>query len=304
MKKLAALTLSLFLTMGTAFADSPKDTPKDSPKEADAQPAKNSTAAKAAPAKTNAEIAAEMEELRQALQAQQEQLQLLKEELAKRDRQIEEAREAAAAANSRASEANVKATEAVATSAEVKTTTTALGSSVANLSREQCGGQQWRGGERSGCLALPGEIRWPQAAGQGDEEKGPLTIRFKGVNITPGGFLAAETVNRQRAMGDVINTQLNAIPYGGNATGKLPEMSLTARQSRLSLLVDGKVGDTKLGGYYEADWLGTGVTSNERQSNSYVFRQRQLFARADFASGWAISGGQMWSLATQTGPRR
>ncbi|MGB2665315.1 MAG: hypothetical protein WAK48_15015, partial [Candidatus Acidiferrum sp.] len=71
MKKLAALTLSLFLTMGTALADSPKDTPKDSPKDAptDAQPAKNGTAAKAAPAKTNAEIAAEMEELRQALQA-------------------------------------------------------------------------------------------------------------------------------------------------------------------------------------------------------------------------------------------
>ena len=65
MRKLAALTLSMFLTVGTALADSPKDTPK----EADAQPAKNATAAKAAPAKTNAEIAAEMEELRQAMQA-------------------------------------------------------------------------------------------------------------------------------------------------------------------------------------------------------------------------------------------
>ena len=52
-------------------------------------------------------------------------------------------------------------------------------------------------------------------------------------------------------------------------------------------------------GYYEADWLGTGVTSNNRQSNSYVFRDRQLFARADFANGWAVSGGQMWTLATE-----
>ena len=39
------------------------------------------------------------EELCEAVQAQQEQLQVVKEELAKRDRQIDKAREAAAAAN-------------------------------------------------------------------------------------------------------------------------------------------------------------------------------------------------------------
>ena len=264
MKKLAALTLSLFLSMGTVFADSPKDTPK----EADAQPAKNAAAAKAAPAKTNAEIAAEMEQLRQALQSQQEELQLLKEELAKRDREIEAAREAAASANSKATEATVKASEAAATSAEVKTTTTALGSSVATT-----GGQQ--------------------------EEKGPLSIRFKGVTITPGGFIAAETVNRQRGESADINTNFNAVPFSGNATGKLNEFNATARQSRLSLRVDSKVGSANVTGYYEADWLGTGVTSNNRQSNSYVFRQRLLFARAAFDNGWSFIGGQQWSLATE-----
>jgi hypothetical protein len=283
MKKLAALTLSLFMSVGTAFADSPKDTPKDSPKTADEEPAKNTTAAKPAPAKTNAEISAQMEELRQALQAQQEQLQLLKEELAKRDRQIEEAREAAAAANSRAMEANVKASEAAATSAEVKTTTSELNTSVANLAASSAAG------------ANPMTTN----AGQGDEEKGPLSIRFKGITITPGGFIAAETVNRQRALSDDINTQFNSIPFGGNSVGKLSELSMTGRQSRLSLLADGKVGTTKISGYYEADWLGTGVTSNNRQSNSYVFRQRQVWGRVVFENGWSFSGGQMWSLATE-----
>ena len=282
MKNFAALTLSLFLTTGAAFADSPKDTPK----KADAQPAKSAAAAKPATSKTSAEIAAEVEELRQSLQAQQEQLQMLKEELAKRDRQIEEAREAAAAANSRATEANVKASEAAATSAEVKTTTTALNSSVASLAS-------------SNAAAVNAA-----AVATGDqkpaEEKGPTTIRFKGVNITPGGFIAAETVNRQRAESADINTPFNAIPYGGNAVGKMSEMNLTARQSRLTLMADTKVGDTKVTGYYEADWLGTGVTSNNRQSNSYVFRQRQLWGRAEFASGWSFTGGQMWSLATET----
>jgi hypothetical protein len=296
MKKLAALTLSLFLSMGTVFADSPKD----SPKEADAQPAKKTAAANAAPAKSNAEIAAEMEELRQALQAQQQQLELLKEELAKRDREIEAAREAAASANSKATEATVKASEAAATSSEVKNTTTALGSTVANLEANSVTVGNGAGSSvpaSSAAGSAPGAN--PVAASGQNEEKGPLSIRFKGITITPGGFTAAETVNRQRALSDDINTQFNAIPFGGNSVGKLTELNMTARQSRLTLLGEGKIGDTKLTGYYEADWLGTGVTSNNRQSNSYVFRMRQIWGRAAFASGWSVVGGQQWSLATE-----
>ena len=65
-------------------------------------------------------------------------------------------------------------------------------------------------------------------------------------------------------------------------------------------MADTKIGDTKVAGYYEVDWLGTGVTSNNRQSNSYVLRQRQLWGRVESASGWSFTGGQMWSLATET----
>jgi hypothetical protein len=283
MKKLAALILSLFLSTGAAFADSPKD----SPKEADAQPAKTTPAAKPATTKSNAEIAAQMEELRQALQAQQEQLQMLKEELAKRDRQIEEAREAAAPANSRATEATVKANEAVATSAEVKTTTSALNTSVANIAAGNAAAVNASGAAAQG--------QAPAAA----EDKGPTTIRFKGVNITPGGFIEAATINRQRAESADINTQFNGIPYANNATGRLTEMNFSARQSRLTLLADTKIGSAKVSGYYEADFLGAGTTSNNRESNSYVFRQRQLWGRVDFEDGWAFSAGQMWSLSTQ-----
>jgi hypothetical protein len=48
------------------------------------------------------------------------------------------------------------------------------------------------------------------------------------------------------------------------------------------------------------DWLGTGITSNNNQSNSYVLRQRQLWADAKLTNGWDFSGGQGWSLATET----
>jgi hypothetical protein len=283
MKKLASLTLSLLLFNGVAFADSPKDSPKDAPKEA-AKPAA------AAATKTNAEIAAQMEELRQALQAQQEQLQMLKEELAKRDREIEEAREAAATANSRATDANTKATEAAATSAatsaEVKSTATALNTTVANMAASNA--------------AVVNSAGLATSGGQNkDEDKGPATIRYKGISLTPGGFIEAATVNRQRGLSSDINTPFNSIPYGDNATGKLSEMNFSARQSRLSLLAEAKIGSTKVSGYYEADFLGAGTTSNNRESNSYVFRQRQLWGRVDLDNGWAFTAGQMWSLATE-----
>jgi hypothetical protein len=287
MKKLASMTLSLFLLSGTAFADSPKDSPKDAPKATDAQPAKTAQPAKPAAAKTSAEIAAEVEELRQVLQTQQEELQLLKEELSKRDKQIEDAREAAAAANAHAAEATTKATEAAATSAEVKSTTSSLNSTVTSLAA-------------SNAVAVNGSA--PPAA-QGDPSKnpddGPATIRYKGVSITPGGFLAAETVSRQRATSGDIATPFTGTPFSAADIAHVSENNFTARQTRLSMLVQGKLASATMTGYVETDFLGAGTTSNNRQTNSYVLRDRQLYAQASFDNGWIFTGGQMWSMVTE-----
>ena len=81
MKTFAALTLSLFLISGTALADSSKDA---GPPPAKSRPPAKAKAAKKAE-KTDANFAAELEALRQTLEAQQEQLQMLKEEIGKRD---------------------------------------------------------------------------------------------------------------------------------------------------------------------------------------------------------------------------
>ncbi len=280
MKKLAALTLSMFLVSGTAFADTPKNA---DPQPAKAQPAKPKAAKKAE--KSDAAIAAQLEELRQALESQQEQLQMLKEELAKRDRQIDEAREAAAAANSRATEASTKATEAVNSTAEVKSTAVSLNSTVSDL--------------KASNAVLKTTVAKDQADAQKAAEDGPTTIRYKGVSLTPGGFVAAETAYRQRAESADINTQLNGIPFPGNALGKVSENVFSARQTRTTVLAESKIGTAKLTGYFESDFLGAGATSNNRQSNSYVFRQRQLWAQLAFDNGFSVTGGQMWSLATE-----
>ena len=271
----------MFLVSGTAFADTPKNADPQPAKAA--QPAKPKTAKKAD--KSDAAIAVQLEELRQTLQSQQEQLQMLKEELAKRDRQIDEAREAAAAANARAAEASTKATEAVNTTAEVKSTAVSLNSTFTEL--------------KASNDILKTTVAKEQADAKKATEDGPATIKYKGVNLTPGGFIAAETVYRQRAESADINTQLGGIPYPGNALSKVSENVFSARQTRATVLAESKVGIAKLTGYFEMDFLGAGTTSNNRQSNSYVFRQRQLWAQAAFDSGFTITGGQMWTLATE-----
>jgi hypothetical protein len=283
MKKIATLALSLFLVTGMALADTPKDTSSE-PAKAAAHPAKPKAAK--TPAKSDSAIAAEIEELRQALQSQQEQLQLLKEELAKRDRQIDEAREAAAAANSRAAEANTKAAEAVNTTAEVKTAAATLSTTVSDL--------------KASNEILKTTVATEQAEAKKSEETGPSTIKFKGVNLTPMAWIEAATIFRSRATGADINTPLTGIPYPNSALSRVSENNFTARQSRLMLLADTKIGTAKVNMYYEGDFLGTGVTSNNRQSNSYVFRQRQLWASVKFDSGLYVSGGQMWSLVTES----
>jgi len=282
MKKLAALTLSLFLVSGTALADTPKD--------AEPQPAKASASAKPKAAKktekADSALAVQIEELRQAVQAQQEQLQLLKEELSKRDRQIDEAREAAAAANAKATEATSKATEAVNTSVEVKSSASTLSTTVSDL--------------KASNETLKTTVATEQDKEKKASEDGPPAIRYKGISITPGGFIAAETVFRSHATGADVNSTFTGIPYPNSALSHISENVFSARQSRLFLLAESKVGSAKVSGYYEADFLNAGVTSNNRQSNSYVFRQRQLWANATFDNGFQVAGGQMWSLVTES----
>lgn len=127
----------------------------------------------------------------------------------------------------------------------------------------------------------------------------PETVRFKGIDLTPGGFLAAETVDRQRAIGGDVNTQFTGIPFAGQTAGVLSEFNASGRQSRISLLAEGKTPFTTFRGYYESDFLSAGTTSNDNQSNSYTMRLRQAWAQADLSNHWTLTGGQMWSLATE-----
>ena len=128
----------------------------------------------------------------------------------------------------------------------------------------------------------------------------PAALHFKGITITPGGFLAAESVRRSRALASDVNTPFNSITMPGASASNISEFFGSGRQSRVSMLAEGRLGSAKLSGYVEADFLSAGITSNNNQSNSYTLRQRQVWGQAAFDNGCTFTGGQMWSLVTET----
>jgi len=91
----------------------------------------------------------------------------------------------------------------------------------------------------------------------------------------------------------------NSTLFPGAAQYNTSEWGESGRQSRLGVLVQGHLASATLTGYFEGDFLGSGTTSNDNQSNSYVFRQRQFFGQVALNSGFTITGGQMWSLVTE-----
>jgi len=127
----------------------------------------------------------------------------------------------------------------------------------------------------------------------------PGYIHYKGIQIKPVGFLAAETVTRTRSMDSDINTPFSSTPYMSSAQAYTSETNFSGRQSRLAVLVTAPLSWGSAGGYYEMDFLGAGTTSNSNQSNSYLVRQREAWAQLSTNSGFTLTGGQMWSLVTE-----
>jgi hypothetical protein len=123
---------------------------------------------------------------------------------------------------------------------------------------------------------------------------------YKGLTITPGGFFALEGLYRNHNLESDIDTPFASIPFANNKVGHTSEGRLSERQSRLSLLVEGKVDPvTSLAGYGEFDFLGAAQTANSNESNSFNPRVRHLYATID-RSDWGLHvlAGQTWSLAT------
>jgi len=235
--------------------------------------------------KTAAVTAEDVQELKSALAAQQRQIEQLRQQLTQRDQAWQQAQQQLQAAQAAASAAQGKADQAASQAGQQQDAVTALRSDVADLKLNAT----------NAALSLQETQKNVQSS-----VESPLALHYRGITITPGGFLAAETVWRQHALAADINTPLNSIPFPGSSQSHMSEFYGSGRQSRVSMLAEGKLNSAKLTGYVEADFLSAGVTSNNNQSNSYSLRQRQAYGQAALNNGWTFTGGQMWSLVTET----
>ena len=120
------------------------------------------------------------------------------------------------------------------------------------------------------------------------------------VKVTLGGFLASEGLYRSRDEGADIGSTFSGVPFSNTSTAHTSELRFTARQSRVTMLVQGDVSsDLHLAMYGEMDFLGGAQTANSNESNSFNLRIRNIYTTADWDSmGLEILAGQSWSLVT------
>jgi hypothetical protein len=247
------------------------------------QSGNTTTAHKKAAADKNPSVESQIEQMRQQFQTQIDQL---KQQVIESNQKLQQAQSAAAQAQQAATQAQSQAQTAAQTNAQSKTAVTGLKRDMQNL--------------KTDAAQMKADITSVRQNDEGMRENyaNPIAMKYKDVYITPGGFLAAETVDRQRATGGGLNTPFNSIPFSGSALGHQNEFVATGRQSRITLLAEGKYPTATIGGYYEADFLSAGTTSNNNESNSYTLRQRQMWARYQNTGGLTVVGGQMWSFLT------
>jgi len=235
----------------------------------------------------------ELKELKQAIEQQQAATQQLQEQLKQTQQQLQQTQQQLSQAQATANAANAKV-------ATVETNTNVQVQKVqADLT------------DVKGALATT-EADEKKTAKEVGELEHPASIAYKGIRITPGGFIEMTEYWRSHSTLSDQATPFQSIALGGYAGGSatgttatesnynpyLTEYGMTARDSRITLRADADAGKTKLTGYFEMDFFGTSPTANPNQTTSYTPRLRQAWSRAKFANGWSITGGQQWSLIT------
>jgi Skp family chaperone for outer membrane proteins len=223
----------------------------------------------------------QIQALRQEFQGQ---IDSLKTDLATKDQQLKQAQQTAEDAQAAAAKAEADATAQQQTTTDNAAAVSTLQTTVTDL--------------QANTVSLATTVS-DETSSIKKSIANPPALHYKGITITPGGYAAGETIYRTKATGGDIPTAFNAIPYEHADAYSLGEFYGSARQSRVTLMAEGKTNWGALRGYYEADWLGTGISSNNNQSNSYVLRQRVIWAQAETNNHWAFTGGQLWSLATE-----
>ena len=238
--------------------------------------------------------AADVQSLKDALAAQQQQIQRLSEQLQQVQQNVQQAQVAAADAARTATASQLQVSQQ-------QQAVGALKNDVADLKTVSSASQK-NTVPTNAVLSLQDSLQTPnQQPAQvfNKQMESPITIRFRGINITPGGYVEGAFVRRSRALGADLPTPFNSLTMPGASQSQLSEFFGSARQSKITTFVEGRVGNIDLSSYVSADFLSAGVTSTSTQTNSYTLRLRQAWGQVKFDNGWSFLGGQEWSLVTE-----
>ncbi len=225
----------------------------------------------------------QLNEMKLAIEAQQQQIKQLSDQVQSRDQKIEQLEQRLDQSQTVATQAQTKADTAVAQTTEQQQTVVALKTDVTQLQTN----------------ATNAAMTLQETEKKISEFEGPTTIHVKGINITPGGYAEAAFVRRSRELGADITTPFNSLTLPGASQNQLSEFFGSARQSKPTVYVAGRYKSAELSSYMSADFLSAGITSNSNQTNSYTLRLRQVWGQVKFDNGWRFLGGQAWTLAAE-----
>jgi hypothetical protein len=285
-KQLFVIALALVALLANTWAQSAD--------QAAAPVKKQAVAAPSQPASSASDIQA----LKEGLAAAQQQIQALQEELHRRDQAVQQAQSTASAAAAKADAAQIQATKQERTVGELQSDLADLKSVNFSSSKET------EPVYRNAVLNMQEPFAAqpdPETGNYNKQMESPITIRFRGINITPGGYAEGAFVRRNRALSADLSTPFNSLTMPGASQSQISEFFGSGRQSKATAYVDGRVGNVDLSSYISSDFLSAGVTSTATQTNGYTMRIRQAWGQAKFNNGFSFLAGQSWSLITENG---
>ena len=185
MARLTNLALALALAGSVLTAEAQQGT----------APTKTKSTKKTTVAKTpESPISTQLSETNRAIASLQQQVQQLSQQVQGRDQRIQQLEQRLDQGQAFAAQAQAKADVAAAQASEQQQNVMALKENVSDL--------------KSNATNLALGLQETQSNIRSSLES-PMALHYKGITITPGGFVAAETVWRQHALASDINTPFN-----------------------------------------------------------------------------------------------
>ncbi len=272
-KRIAVAVLVALSTIAPAWATSDAEAPATAPgtPPAESQPA---TPAPAVPV-ANSEVTAELEQLKQSVQAQAQ-------AFAEHSQELENERAALRQEMDRIAGLEAK-----------------LGSTPAGASDVL---ESASTGAHDESNALPfGQNPQVQPPINIVSPENPTSIKIGGAEFTPGGFVDLTGIFRSRDVGSGLGTNFTILPYANTLPlGQLSEFRFTGQGSRLSLKVEANpTQSTHVTGYVESDFNGFEPANSNISTKSDTFRLRLAFLQLK-SGKWELVTGQTWSFLTPT----